>query len=106
MAFDSDVSIGDTNKEDNDNTLEAFVVLYNPIFDLDHVIATTLHHFWLTNVFSLFDADLGVWVKSKSTTWFSKYLLAKYNDDWWIHLFCMTKSATFVFVNLLKPWVD
>ena len=52
----------------------------------------------------LFDADLDFWMKPRSITWFSQFLLGKY-DDRWIHLFRITNSATFALVELLKPAV-
>ena len=66
--LDLGVHATDSDKEKNENSVEAFVVLYSPIFDPNHVIAAILHHFQLTNVLSFFDADLGLWVKHKSTT--------------------------------------
>ena len=53
-------------------------------------------------MFLLFNADLGFWMKLRSTIWFSQFLLGKYDDDRWIHLFRMTKSATFALAELLK----
>ena len=105
-AFQLDISDADSDDEDNDNSPKASVFPYSGIFDPQHVTAVALHHFRVTNVLSLFDADLGFWVKPRSTTWFSQFLLGKYDDDWWIHLFHMMKLATFALVELLKPTVD
>ena len=91
-----------TDNEDNNNSPEASVVPYSGIFDPQHVTTAALHHLQVTNVLSLFDADMGFWVKLRSTTWFSQFLLGEYDDDLWIHIFCMTKSATFALAKLLK----
>ena len=93
-ALQLGISGVDSDNEDNDNSREAFVVSYSGIFDPQHVIAAVLHHLQVTNLLLFIDADLGFWMKPRSTTWFSQFLLGEYND-WWIHLFHMTKSATF-----------
>jgi hypothetical protein len=42
---------------------------------------------------SLLDQDVGWWVKSRSTTWFSRFFLFEYNDSRWIENFRMSKSS-------------
>jgi hypothetical protein len=74
--------------------------------DADHITSAALHHFRLCNVFSLFDQELGFWVKPRSTTWFSKFLLGHYDDDRWIQMFRMTKVAVFSLADLLRPHVE
>jgi hypothetical protein len=73
--------------------------------DADHVTSAALHHFCLCIVFSLFDQELGFWVKPRSTTWFSKFLLGHY-DNRWIQMFRMTKVAVFSLSDLLRPHVE
>jgi hypothetical protein len=76
-----------------------------PVFDAEHVTAAALHHFQLCNVFTLFNEELGFWVKPRSTTWFSKFLLGQYDDERWVHMFRMTKVAVFSLAQLLQPHV-
>ena len=59
MAFEFGIVVVDNEDMDNENNVVAFVVPYNPLFDPEHVTATTLYNFCLTNVLSFFDADLG-----------------------------------------------
>jgi hypothetical protein len=74
--------------------------------NVDHVTLAALHHFRLCNVFSLFDQELGFWVKPRSTTWFSKFLFGHYDDDKWIQMFRMTKVVVFSLPDLLQPHVE
>jgi hypothetical protein len=50
--------------------------------------------------------DLGFWVKPRSTTWFSRFLLGQYREERWIQMFRMTKPAVFALSDLLKPHVQ
>jgi hypothetical protein len=38
----------------------------------------------LCTMFNLLDDDLGFWVKSRSTTWFCRFLLSQYGKERWI----------------------
>ena len=49
--------------------------------------------------------DLGFWVKPQSTTWFSRFLMAEYDDRRWLEMFRMTKASVFALVDLLAPHV-
>ena len=40
----------------------------------------TLHHFRLFSTLALIDKDLGFWVKPRSTSWFTKFLLHEYDN--------------------------
>jgi len=51
---------------------------------IDMVTRETLHHFRLHDSLAAIDVDLGFWVKLRSTTWFSKFLLNEYDDNCWI----------------------
>jgi hypothetical protein len=51
------------------------------------------HHLQLQSCFLVLLQELGHWVKPKSTTWFSQFLLTKYGDDGWVENFKMTKST-------------
>jgi hypothetical protein len=60
---------------------------FQPSFDVDVVTHATLHNFRICNIFSLLDDDLGFWVKPRSTTWFSRFLLDQYDDHRWVKMF-------------------
>jgi hypothetical protein len=53
-----------------------------------------LYSFQLCNNLLLGDHELGYWVKPRSTTWFSRFVVEEYNDDRWSSLFRMTKAST------------
>jgi hypothetical protein len=77
--------------------------LLEPLFDVDAVANAALHNFQLCNMFVLFDDDLGFWVKPRSTTWFSRFLLEQYDDHRWVQMFRMTKPVVFALADLLRP---
>lgn len=47
-------------------------------------------------------AELGHWVKPRSTTWFSIFLLIEYDNDCWLEKFHMTKETLFDIANQLR----
>jgi hypothetical protein len=47
-------------------------------------------------------AELGHWVKPRSTTWFSIFLLIEYDNDCWLENFHMTKGTLFDIANQLR----
>jgi len=69
------------------------------------VTSAALNSFYLNTFFHLLGDDLGYWVKPRSTTWFSRFLLEQYDEDRWLKLFRMTKSSVFLLVEILKPVV-
>jgi hypothetical protein len=68
-------------------------------------ICSALQNFRLCTSFNVFDDDLGYWVKPRSTTWFSRFLLSEYDDSRWIQMFRMNKAAVFALSHLLCPHV-
>ena len=82
------------------------LVSHESIVDADQLVAIVLHSFRLCNLFTLFDEDLGYWVKSRSTTWFSWLLVSQYGKEMWIQMFQMTKPVVFAQSELLKPQVQ
>jgi len=50
--------------------------------------------------------EISYWVKPRSTTWFSRFLLEQYDDSRWLSMFRMTKSIVFSLANLLAPIVQ
>lgn len=73
---------------------------------IDRVMDATLHEFRVCTVFNSLEDDVGFWVKPRSTTWFSRFLLEEYGDDRWIQLFRMTKLALWALADVLKPFVE
>ncbi len=61
------------------------------------------HYFQLYNFLLVLSQDLGHWVKPRSTTWFSRFLLIEFNENKWIKHFRMTKTTLFRIVNQLWP---
>lgn len=68
-------------------------------------MALALHNFHLSTSFNVFGDDLGYWVKPRSTTWFSWFLMSEY-DDRWVQMFWMSKAAVFSLSNILRPHVQ
>jgi hypothetical protein len=93
--------------EDPDSALQELPFSYEQDrnSDVHEFTAASLHTFRLWNVFTMFDVDLGYWIKPRSTTWFSRFLFEEYGHERWITLFRMTKPAIFALSDLLDPHV-
>ena len=65
-----------------------------------------LYSYQLCNNLLLGDHELGYWVKPRSTTWFSRFVVEEYNDDRWSCLFRMTKASIFELSNRLRPLIQ
>ena len=96
------------DSEDSDDELLQSIMQTPPesSFDMEAVARAALHNFRLCSVFFILDDDLGYWVKPRSTTWFSRFLLNQYDDERWITMFRMTKPAVQTLAELLKPVVQ
>jgi len=71
-----DLSSYNIFEDDMDNFLQRIQEAdLTPILDTNVVTSVALHNFRLCNVFNLFDANLGYWMKPRSTTWFSCFLV-------------------------------
>jgi hypothetical protein len=81
------VSIGDCEENVQNMTLAADV---------------TLHCFHVLNLQFLFPYDFGLWVKPRSTAWFSHFVIDQFDDDRWMQHFRMTKAAVFRLVDILS----
>ena len=82
--------------------LEAGEPLFDPLADM----RIALQNFRLCTSINLFTDDLGFWVKPRSTTWFSRFLLTEYDNTRWVQMFRMTKPAVFALTDLLRPIVQ
>ncbi len=77
----------------------------NPIAKTIKLLLTiaALHHLQLQNCLLVLSQELGHWVKPRSTTWFSQFLLIEYDDDRLVENFRMTKTTLFRIANQLQP---
>jgi hypothetical protein len=53
-------------------------------------------------VFTIAGEDLGYWVRPRSTTWFSRFVVEEFQDDRWVQCFRMTKRVVFSLVEMLR----
>ena len=97
-----------TQEEDDENdTLQAMVLeAGEPLFDPLADMRIALQNFRLCTSINLFTDDLGFWVKPRSTTWFSMFLLTEYDNTRWVQMFWMTKPAVFALTDVLQPIVQ
>ena len=96
------------NLEDDDSTdalTDIVEALGQPAEDPLGILHSTSLNFQLPTSLSVFPDDLGYWVKPRSTTWFSHFLLFEYDDRRWLEMFRMTKGSIFAFADLLAPHV-
>jgi len=96
-------------KEDETNNEVLTIIgdiLEEPVHDPLLDMSTALMNFRLCTLFHLFEDDMGFWVKPRSTTWFSRFLISEYDDTRWMHMFRMTKSSVFALVDVLRPHVQ
>jgi len=75
----------------------------NKAWNMEIHTQAALHDFRLWSSHLLLDEDLGYWVKPRSTTWFSQFLLHEYDDRRWIEMFRFSKSGVFRLAALLAP---
>ena len=50
--------------------------------------------------------ELRWWVKPRSTTWFSHFLMTVYDGSQWIDHFRMSKETVFEICNKLRPYIQ
>jgi hypothetical protein len=65
-----------------------------------------LYSYQLWNNLLLVDHELGYWVKPRSTTWFSRFVIEEYDVDRWSSLFWMTKASVFELSHQLRPFIQ
>lgn len=58
-----------------------------PVLDTDMVSQVTLYYFRLCIVFSLLDDEFTYWVKPRSMTWFSCFILEQSDEEQWLKIF-------------------
>ncbi len=62
-----------------------------------------LHEVQITFPLSMLSIELGYWVKPRSTTWFSRFLLIEFEEDRWLKICHMNKVMLFNIAIDLKP---
>jgi hypothetical protein len=77
--------------------------VHDALVDMNTIVASVLHDFRLAHVRTILDEELGFWVRPRSTTWFSQFLLHEYEDDRWVANFRFTKAAMFRMAAVLAP---
>jgi hypothetical protein len=75
--------------------------VHESLLNMNTIFASVLQDFWLTHARTVLDNELGFWVLPRSTTWFSQFLLYKYDDRRWVTNFRFTKDAMFQMTTLL-----
>ena len=63
------------------------IEIHEALVKMDFIISSGVHNFQLTQSGSVFGDKLGFWVKTRSTTWFSQFLMREYDDSRWIENF-------------------
>ena len=101
------IPMGPEAEEDSEDPFAGVVgTLMGPQHDSHALFTAGLHNYRLCTMFQMFDEDLGYWVRPRSTTWFSRFLLKQYNDHCWIQMFRMSKKPVFALADILKPHVQ
>jgi hypothetical protein len=66
-----------------------------------------LHQHQISFVYETCNKELGDWMKAQSTTWYSHFLMTKYNEDSrWIKHLRITQKFVKQLVNKLKPFME
>jgi len=80
----------------NDSSLPLFSTINALEQNLQALLTSiALHHHVMFYISLVIGSELGHWVKPHSTTWFSHFLLTKYDNTRWIQHFHMSKVTFF-----------
>jgi hypothetical protein len=63
-------------------------------------VVANLHENQSESALNSLPLNLGHWVKPRSTTWFSRFLMVENNDERWVENFKMTKDKLFTSLNV------
>jgi len=77
-----------------------------PVMDTLAMVSTALHSYRVCTGPYPYSDEISYWVKPRSTTWFSHFLLEEYDNTRWILMFRMPKNYVFALAELLKPAVQ
>ena len=93
-----------------DSTQEEFIVhMEEGVRHMENIYSSSisaLYSYELWNNLLIADFELGYWVKPRSTTWFSRFVIEEYDDDRWSSLFRMTKASVFDLSHQLRPFIQ
>jgi hypothetical protein len=68
---------------------------HDALVDMNMIVKSVLHDFWLAHVRCILDKELGFWVLLCSTVWFSQFMLQEFSNERWMSNFRFTKTAIF-----------
>jgi hypothetical protein len=105
-VVDSMQSVGTEDVGEDSKIVPDVCNVHRVLVDMNAVLSLVLHDFCVTHVGSLLDQDVGWWVKSQSTTWFSRFFLFEYDDSIWIENFRMSKSSLLNLSRMLAPHIQ
>lgn len=80
------------------NTLQALESKYTLLF-------IALQEYKILFGLSVLFDDLDDWVKPMSTTWFSRFLLTKFDENHWVENFRMIKATLFGIIEKLRSFL-
>jgi hypothetical protein len=66
------------------------------------MFVVTINDFLMSCSLNVLSQELRYQVKPRSTTWFSKFLFTKYENDQWVENFMMLKSTLFQIADRLS----
>lgn len=93
--------------DDGEDSLRVIAESVHSTFtEAQNQLSSTLLQFRLCTAYNFLDEDLGFWVKPRSTTWFSRFLLEQYDNSRWVQMFRMTKPAVLALADVLRPQVQ
>jgi hypothetical protein len=95
----------DEGGNDSDDAMTDVLIEHHGVLDMATVTTSTLHTYCLCHLFSFFNEDLGYWIKPRSTTWFTRFLMEQYDDEHWVETFRMSKAAILNLTDLLQPCI-
>ena len=108
LILEQNQSMPVISAEENDEYADACLAVLlpvpeDPIMDRLHMMSSALHSYRLCCLDYPLTDELSYWVKPRSTTWFSHFLLEQYDNSRWLSMFRMTKDSVFSLAELLKP---
>ena len=89
--------------EDDAESPVVILISDNGTRKVDEMCRAALYYFHLCSNLNFLEEDLDYRVKPQSTTWFSRFLLHKYDNEHWIEMFRFTKREVFNLAALLSP---
>jgi hypothetical protein len=95
----------DHGAEDSDDEMNDVVLAQEDDPNMATMNVSSLHTYRLCNLFFVFNEDLGYWVKPRSTTWFTRFLMEQYEDDCWFESLRMSKVVVFNLKELLRSHI-